>query len=231
MNRQISQEENIQLMDFCKRKGVDFLDLRIEIADHLAHAIVDYWATHPEASFEQALQVEYRKFGIFGFTDVCADYSNRMLTKYGRVFLKELQVSLSVKFVGLILFGGVLFFQLLTQVSESHIILEWLTQGFIIGAPILVTLQYFKNKRIIKGAKLLLLNTPFQYTIWFNYFIFMGASKTMDFQSVSEEGIPVMITLLMIVITLFYRVTFRLQKKAKNEIIALKLTLSKAQVV
>jgi hypothetical protein len=38
--------------------------------DHLANAIETQWQENPKLSFNEALNKEFKKFGVFGFMDV-----------------------------------------------------------------------------------------------------------------------------------------------------------------
>jgi hypothetical protein len=49
---------------------VEWYDLQTELVDHLANAIEQQWQENPKILFEDALQMEFKKFGVFGFMDV-----------------------------------------------------------------------------------------------------------------------------------------------------------------
>lgn len=226
MSRKINQNEYQELMTFCKKKGVDFLDLRLEVADHLANAIESLWEKEESLTFESALKQEYKKFGIFGFTDVVAEYSNRMMTKYGNLFLKELKSGLSFS-VGLsFVLGAVLLWQLIRFVPQSHIFIQYLSWAFFVGTPIWLTIKYFKTKRIFKGDQLLLLNSPYQYSLWFNYFFIYGGYQIFEANKMMEVWKPEIITLVLLIGVVFYWISFKLQAKSKQEVLMLKERVS-----
>lgn len=66
--RKITEQEIKLLFDFTKKHYVEFYDVQVELVDHLANAIEAQWEENPKLSFEDALQIEFKKFGIFGFT-------------------------------------------------------------------------------------------------------------------------------------------------------------------
>ncbi len=62
----VNQEQIASLYAFTKKHYVEFYDLQTELVDHLANAIEAQWENNPEIPFEEALQIEFKKFGIFG---------------------------------------------------------------------------------------------------------------------------------------------------------------------
>ena len=58
------------LYTFTRQHYVEYYDLQTELVDHLANAIEAEWEQNPQLSFDEALNKEYRKFGVFGFMDV-----------------------------------------------------------------------------------------------------------------------------------------------------------------
>lgn len=70
MERKVTEEEIEQLHQFVKSRFVEFYDVELELVDHLANGIETQWQENPELSFEEAKQIEFKKFGIFGFTGV-----------------------------------------------------------------------------------------------------------------------------------------------------------------
>ncbi|MEP5132812.1 MAG: hypothetical protein ABJQ64_09610, partial [Nonlabens ulvanivorans] len=53
------------LYAFTRKHYVEFYDLQTELVDHLANAIEDQWELKPHLSFEDALQIEFKKIGVF----------------------------------------------------------------------------------------------------------------------------------------------------------------------
>ncbi len=59
-----------QLYAFTRAHFVDYYDVQTELVDHLANGIEAQWAANPDLDFEQALDIEFKKFGVFGFLEV-----------------------------------------------------------------------------------------------------------------------------------------------------------------
>ena len=92
--RKTHPEEIEQLYEFTRRHYVEYYDVQTELVDHLASAMDANWEMEPGLSFEENLQQEFRKFGVFGFSQV-VDKKRRALEKrYFRLIWKELKLQL-----------------------------------------------------------------------------------------------------------------------------------------
>jgi hypothetical protein len=86
-------ETNIEdLYKFTRQHYVYFYDVQTELLDHLANDIENIWIEKPNLSFEQARDISFKKFGIFGFMDVIESRQKAMNKRYTKIlwrFFKE----------------------------------------------------------------------------------------------------------------------------------------------
>ena len=78
----ITEEQTQKLFDFTRAHYVSYYDVQLELVDHLAQGIEDSMGRNPKLTFEEALQKEFKKFGIFGFSDVVEQRMNAMRKRY-----------------------------------------------------------------------------------------------------------------------------------------------------
>jgi hypothetical protein len=78
----LTAEQIDRLYQFTRQHYVEWFDLQSELVDHLANAIEQRGVENPKISFEEALQIEFKKFGIFGFMDVVAEKQKFLSKKY-----------------------------------------------------------------------------------------------------------------------------------------------------
>ena len=71
-----------QLYTFTRQHYVEYYDLQTELVDHLANAIEEQWQENPKLSFDEALTIEFKKFGVFGFSDVVEKRHKTLSKKY-----------------------------------------------------------------------------------------------------------------------------------------------------
>lgn len=179
----LNAEQVERLYTFTRQHYVEYYDLQTELVDHLANAIEEQWAENPKRTFDEALQIEFKKFGVFGFMEVVEKRQAALNKKYNKLVLNELKVFFSVpKIIGTFSALGIVFY-LLKFFQEGLEIAQWLfgllIVVFIIGLAILSkrnkknTLQTGKKwllKEIIFGYSSLagLINLPIQFALHLN---------------------------------------------------------------
>ena len=131
--RKITEQEINQIFDFIKKHYVEFYDVQVELVDHLANAIEDQWKQNPNILFEDALQTEFKKFGIFGFTGLVEQKQAELQKYYNRMLWNEVLKFISIPKVILTvgLYLGIVFFLQKTESLGEMIILTILLSSFI----------------------------------------------------------------------------------------------------
>lgn len=77
-------ENNIQeLYKFTEQHYVEWYDVQTELVDHLANGIEAQYEENPSVNFEEALNKEFKKFGVLGFSEVVEE-KTKALNKYYR---------------------------------------------------------------------------------------------------------------------------------------------------
>lgn len=66
----LTNQQIDHLFTFTRQHYVEWYDLQSELVDHLANAIETQWQENPKLTFDEALNAEFKKFGVFGFMDV-----------------------------------------------------------------------------------------------------------------------------------------------------------------
>lgn len=62
----VNKSQIDELYAFTRKHFVEHYDLQTELVDHLAMAIEKQWEENEHLSFDKALQIEFKKFGVFG---------------------------------------------------------------------------------------------------------------------------------------------------------------------
>ena len=78
-----------QLYEFTRKHFVEYYDLQTELVDHLANGIEAKWQENPELTFDEILNLEFKKFGIFGFMNVVESRQMAMTKKYHKLVWKH----------------------------------------------------------------------------------------------------------------------------------------------
>lgn len=133
--RKITEVEINQIFDFTKRHYVEFYDVQVELVDHLANAIEEQWKENPNISFEDALQNEFKKFGVFGFTGLVEQKQTELHKYYNKMLWKEVLKFFSIPKVVI---------TVLLYLSVFYILKNYGTLGEIIILALLIALfTYF----------------------------------------------------------------------------------------
>ena len=85
----LTPEQIDRLYQFTRQHYVEWYDLQTELVDHLANSIEAQWQEKPKVSFEDALQVEFKKFGVFGFMTVVEERQIALGKKYNKLVWKH----------------------------------------------------------------------------------------------------------------------------------------------
>ena len=106
MKKKLTDIEIEKLFVFTKKHYVDYYDLQLELVDHLSNGIEAQWQENARLSFNDALQKEFKKFGIFGFTDLVDERRAKMGKRYNKLILTILKtyITLPKVIVSVVLF-------------------------------------------------------------------------------------------------------------------------------
>lgn len=159
----LTTEQIDQLYAFTRQHFVKWYDLQSELVDHLANAIEEEWEQDPNRSFEEILNKEFQKFGVFGFMDVVEEKQKFLNKKYARLLWSYYKDFFS--FPKIILSVALLFgLHTINHLFEDSYVFPILV-GFLVVISIGFTLRkrmYFKQRVKETGKKWLLEDNMFQ---------------------------------------------------------------------
>jgi hypothetical protein len=89
MELKVNQEQINRLYRFTREHFVEHYDLQTELVDHLSNAIEEQWQENPKIPFDEALQKEFKKFGVFGFMNVVEQRQAALNKKYNWLIWKH----------------------------------------------------------------------------------------------------------------------------------------------
>lgn len=135
MEHSLTLSQIDQLFAFTKEHFVEYYDVQVELVDHLANAIEYQWKENPHIMFEEALQAEFKKFGVFGFTDLVEQKQAKLHSYYYKMIWKEL-----VKFISIpkVLLTVGLYFSLFFLIKSFQPI-----SGMVLAIFILTSFFYY----------------------------------------------------------------------------------------
>lgn len=144
---------------FTRQHYVEFYDLQTELVDHLANAIEQQWQENPKLPFEDALQIEFKKFGVFGFMNVVEQRQAALNKKYNNIVWHHFKTFFQIpQILGTFSAIGILFFGL-KMLSNAAVIIS--VFALIIMISFWISVSYMarkRKKRAQKNGKKWLLN-------------------------------------------------------------------------
>ncbi|MGG7034877.1 MAG: hypothetical protein ACI7YS_06735 [Flavobacterium sp.] len=213
----LNKEQIDRLYQFTIQHYVEYYDLQTELVDHLANAIEQQWQENPNISFEDALQTEFKKFGIFGFTDLIEERQKALIKKYYKLiwmhfreFFKIPKVIMTTFAIFLVYQILITFFQGTYQFGKWAILLFLLIKVamLLFGSIVSIINARKRSRRIRQGGKRWLLKEMifFSGTSWTAYilplYLIYETPRLLLFYGVSSEMLYNSISLF--IISVFY---------------------------
>ena len=120
----LTPEQIERLYQFTRQHYVEYYDLQTELVDHLANSIENQWQENPKISFEEALQKEFKKFGVFGFMDVVEKRQAALNRKYNGIIWKHFKAFFTIpKVILTTTLVGLTYFLLNISLYKADIVL------------------------------------------------------------------------------------------------------------
>ncbi|MGV9002514.1 hypothetical protein [Flavobacterium sp.] len=155
-----------KLYVFTRQHYVEYYDLQTELVDHLANAIEEQWQENPKISFEEALQKEFKKFGIFGFMDVVEKRQAAMNKKYNKIVWNHFKTFFKLpQIIGTVAAVGILFLSLKNS-SQATLIVSIFAIAIMVSFWVAISFSVWKKNKIAKveGKKWLFNEIIFGYS-------------------------------------------------------------------
>ncbi|MDO5106056.1 hypothetical protein [Capnocytophaga sp.] len=144
--KKVSDKQIELLYEFTRKHYVEYYDVQTELVDHLANAIETHWQSAPNNSFEEVLQKEFRKFGVFGFMDVLEEKTKQMSKRYNRILWQKTKEFFTIPKIITTFCVGVFIFLLFTWFENAKITVPAMSSTIFITSFVFM----IKNKRIFK---------------------------------------------------------------------------------
>jgi hypothetical protein len=139
----LKEDQIEELYKFTRQHFVEYYDVQTELVDHLANDIEAIWIEKPALSFEQARDMSFKNFGVFGFMNVIESKQKILNKRYFKIlwrFAREwFTVPKIVLTISIFLLSYATF-----QIYQGYIIL--LSLLFVLGVFDLVLAINLKKK-------------------------------------------------------------------------------------
>ena len=113
-----------ELYKFTRKHFVEHYDVQSELVDHLANDIEEIWEVKPQLSFQEARDMSFKKFGIFGFMDVISAKQKQLSKKYTKILWRFMKQWFTIPKIFLTLLIFTVFYTLLDLKVNENIFLS-----------------------------------------------------------------------------------------------------------
>ena len=138
-----------QLFTFTRQHYVEYYDLQSELVDHLANSIEEQWQENPNRSFDEALHIEFKKFGVFGFMDVVEKRQVALGKKYNGLVWQHFKDFFGIPKIALTIALTLLLFTFI----KLSLYKVWILVGFYILLVGFTFYEMYKNRKTRKEKK------------------------------------------------------------------------------
>jgi len=160
----LTKDQIQHLYTFTQKHYVDWYDVQTELVDHLANGIEEHLEQNPNATFESALNSEFKKFGIMGFSEVIEEktkalnkHYRTLVWTYVKNFFKLPKILITLVLIWLI------YFTLESIDSRLWVVIPFVTLLSIVSIGFLYThSKRVKNLKKATGKKWLFDNVALQ---------------------------------------------------------------------
>lgn len=87
--KKVNPQQIKKIEAFLIKKEIVYYDLQQELLDHICTSIEEQWEKNPNLTFDQAFHIEYKNFGIFGFSDIMEKRESDLKTYYWKQIAKH----------------------------------------------------------------------------------------------------------------------------------------------
>lgn len=167
----ITPEHIDKLFAFTRKHLVEYYDVQLELVDHLANAIEERWKENKNLPFEQVLEQEYKKFGVFGFSSLVEQKQAALQKHYWQIIKNEMRAFFSIPKIFLSL---LLLYSQFRIFTSDWMYIEELRKGIHLGLVLftagIAVYQYCKmdkkRKWLIQSVGFYLYSLPATLMVW-----------------------------------------------------------------
>jgi hypothetical protein len=145
----LTTEQIDQLYLFTRQHNVEWYDLQSELVDHLANAIEAQLELSPKRTFDEALNIEFKKFGIYGFMDVVEKRRAVLNKKYYKIVWQYFKDFFSIPKIGLTIIMNLALFIVL----KLSVYREYIFMGTYLLLFVTMFYELYKNHKTTKNRK------------------------------------------------------------------------------
>lgn len=137
----LNKSEVEYVENYIERTGTNYIDVQMEVLDHVASAVEDIKDRDGAIDVKDAVQEVHKSFGIFGFDGFVNDVIHGMNEKYTKLFWSNFRSFLSLKYFPILIIAVVLFYKIQVLVNNPNTIFAFSTICMLSFTGIKITMN------------------------------------------------------------------------------------------
>ena len=205
----LTKEQLNAIKAFISKKGISYLDVQMEILDHVASGVEEKMNANAVLSFEDALKQTHASFGIFGFGGVEDAIVNGMSKKYNRIFWNYFLSFFGFKYILLVLLGTFLIYKAQVLVEDYFQFLAYFLSVIIVAVVVglVIVLKHNSYRKLLvyksTGSYLSFFGSAF---IIYNYLI----GNLSYFSLINTQQIHILSSIMLVVFIVYIITAFKM---------------------
>lgn len=191
---------------FISKKGITYLDVQMEILDHVASGVEEKMNANAELSFDDALKQTHASFGIFGFGGVEDSIVNGMSKKYNRIFWKYFLSFFGFKYILLVLLGAFLIYKAQVLVEDYFQFLAYFLAIVIVAVVVGLVLVLKHNSY----RKLLVYKSTGSYLSFFGSGFIIYNYMIGNLSLINTQQIHILSSIMLVVFLVYITTAFKM---------------------
>ncbi|WP_113639138.1 hypothetical protein [Nubsella zeaxanthinifaciens] len=200
--KQLDKTQIDYIKNYILKKGIRYVDVQMEILDHVASAVEEKMGLNESLTLDQALKEVHQSFGIFGFSSLEDAIVNGMNKKYNSIFWANFKSFFDFKYLTLLLLTGILFYKVINFVGNSDVVLA-ITLILILALTGFVIISNLLNRTY---NKFLAFRVSASYFGFIGSFFLIFKMILKDMPNIEYLGINInvfLITILMLALAIY----------------------------
>ncbi len=224
----LTKDQLTQIQVFIKQKGFTYIDVQMEILDHVASAVEEKMTKDANLTFANAINQTHKSFGIYGFSSIEDGITRGLDQKYLRLFYKNIVSFFKPKYIAITTLVFLILYKIQYFIQQK----ELLFPLFLVAMVALVVILYVQYFRSQSFKNYLAFRTSAAYLSMLGAFLSTGsvisnALKTPHFY----DEINLNFLMVSAMVGLFYIYVFAAIKTAKSGIADSSLLMEKYNLV
>lgn len=138
----LTKEQLARIRSFIQQKGFNYIDVQMEILDHVASSVEERMEADQHLKFEDAITQTHEAFGPDGFTVIQKSVVKGLKKKYSKFFWQNFLSYFGYKYILMVLFLGFVVYKLQMMVSNDNFYTIYIIGMFgIVGILLLYNLK------------------------------------------------------------------------------------------